>query len=69
MKPTNKRASADARRRHGPPGDVDEYLARLPEASRVALERLRKIVRSLVPQATEVISYGLPTLRDRKMLV
>lgn len=28
-----------------------------------ALERIRKIAREVVPEATEVISYGMPTLQ------
>ncbi len=42
---------------------VDRYLAALPADQREALQRLRAKVRELVPEATETISYGLPTFK------
>ena len=36
--------------------DVDDYLSRVPEDSRVALEKLRRTIKSIVPGAVEVIS-------------
>ncbi len=45
------------------PGSVDNYLAALPQDKRAALEKLRKIIRSVVPEATEVISYRIPVLK------
>ena len=42
---------------------IDEYLAGVPEDKRAALERLRQQIRALVPDATEVMSYGLPTFK------
>jgi uncharacterized protein YdhG (YjbR/CyaY superfamily) len=42
---------------------VDEYLAGLPEAPRRALEQVRATVRAVAPEATESISYGMPTFR------
>lgn len=41
----------------------DEYLARLPEEKRVALEELRQAIRESAPQTEECISYGLPSFR------
>jgi uncharacterized protein YdhG (YjbR/CyaY superfamily) len=40
---------------------IDEYLARVSEDQRVALERLRGIIRAAAPQAEECISYRIPT--------
>ncbi len=52
------------------PTTVDEYLAGVPEAGRAALERVRATIRSVVPGATEVISYGMPTVRHNgRMLI
>jgi len=49
---------------------VDEYMAALPEDQRGALEKLRETIKAVVPEATEVISYQLPTFRYRgRMLV
>jgi uncharacterized protein YdhG (YjbR/CyaY superfamily) len=43
--------------------DIDEYLGRLGEEQREALERVRKIICSAAPEAEECISYQLPTFR------
>ena len=43
------------------PKTVDDYLARVPQPARGTLEKLRATIRSVVPpEATEVISYGIP---------
>jgi uncharacterized protein YdhG (YjbR/CyaY superfamily) len=50
--------------------DVNDYLARLPEDSRAALEQLRQTIKSIVPEAVEVISYQIPTFKYKgRMLV
>lgn len=50
--------------------DVNDYLARLPKASRDALENLRRTIKSIVPEAVEVISYQIPTFKYKgRMLV
>ena len=50
--------------------EVDRYFRSLPEESRTALESLRKIVRDIVPDAIEAISYGVPTFKlNNRMLV
>jgi len=50
--------------------DVDDYLSRLPKASRNALENLRRTIKSIVPEAVEVISYQIPTFKYKgRMLV
>ncbi len=52
------------------PGSIDDYLATLPEDKRAALEKLRRIIRTAVPDATEVISYRIPTYKYHgKLLV
>ena len=43
--------------------DVDDYLAALPDDQRVALQRLRDTILSIVPDALEVMSYGMPGYR------
>ena len=42
---------------------VDEYLANLPAAQQALLQRVREHIRQLLPDATETISYGMPTFR------
>jgi uncharacterized protein YdhG (YjbR/CyaY superfamily) len=47
------------------PRSVEDYLAALPEESRIALERLRKTIKAAAPKATETISYQMPTFKDQ----
>jgi uncharacterized protein YdhG (YjbR/CyaY superfamily) len=42
---------------------IDDYLSNLPADKRAALERLRAHVRAVVPDATEMIGYGMPAFR------
>jgi len=42
---------------------IEEYLAGAPDDKRVALERLRAQIKAAVPDATESISYGVPTFK------
>ncbi|MFN0053400.1 MAG: iron chaperone [Planctomycetales bacterium] len=45
------------------PRSIDEYLAVLSAPQRAALEKLRKTIRAVAPQAEECISYGLAAFR------
>jgi len=49
--------------------DVDAYLAPLPEADRVALERVRKLIRAAAPDAEETVSYGIPLYKQDGHLI
>jgi uncharacterized protein YdhG (YjbR/CyaY superfamily) len=40
------------------PEAVDAYIAGLPEAEQTALEDLRALIKSIVPEVQERISYG-----------
>ena len=51
------------------PKDVNAYLATLPKEQRVALQKLRGIIKATAPQAAEVISYRMPIYKHRGMLV
>jgi uncharacterized protein YdhG (YjbR/CyaY superfamily) len=42
---------------------IDEYLRNIDPAKRRELERIRKIAKQTVLGATEVISYGMPTMQ------
>jgi uncharacterized protein YdhG (YjbR/CyaY superfamily) len=50
-------------------GEVDAYLADLPEDTRDALQELRKTIRAAAPMAEEVVSYRMPAFRQDGMLV
>lgn len=53
-----------------PPKDVETYLRGLPAEARAALEKLSQTIKSVAPEAVEVISYGIPTFKlDGRMLV
>ena len=44
---------------------VEDYLATLTPAQREHFEGVRRIVRSMVPNAEEAISYRIPTFKHR----
>ena len=51
------------------PTTIDEYLATVSGPRRVALDKLRKAIRTIVPKAEECISYGMPAFRLDGMIV
>lgn len=44
---------------------VEAYVRALTPSQRAQFERVRKLVRKLVPDAEETISYGIPTFKYR----
>lgn len=42
---------------------VDEYLKKLPKDQQAILEKLRQTIKSLSPEITELISYGIPSFK------
>ncbi len=52
-----------------PANTVDEYMASVPEPGRTTLQTIRAAIRSAAPEATEVITYGIPTFKDDRALV
>jgi uncharacterized protein YdhG (YjbR/CyaY superfamily) len=52
------------------PKSHNEYLARVPDAKRRALQELRKEIKAAAPKAEECMSYGIPGFRlNGKLLV
>jgi uncharacterized protein YdhG (YjbR/CyaY superfamily) len=49
--------------------DADSYIATQPEATRLVLEQLRQIIKTIVPEAAEVISYQMPAFKQNGILV
>ena len=41
--------------------NFDEYIALFPDDTKVKLVQMRELIRSLVPEASEKISYQMPT--------
>jgi len=53
-----------------PATSFEEYLSRVESDShRAELERLRAIIKDVVPDAKEGISYGIPTYKFNKTMV
>ena len=67
VKSGNRRSAAKGK---GAPKNVDDYLAGVPEPARGTLNKIRAAIRSAVPpEATEAISYGIPTFEYKGPLV
>jgi uncharacterized protein YdhG (YjbR/CyaY superfamily) len=45
---------------------IDEYLSKAAPQHRAELERIRALVRQLVPSVEETMSYGMPTLKYKE---
>jgi uncharacterized protein YdhG (YjbR/CyaY superfamily) len=70
MKKANSGDRGSAAKGNVAPKNVDEYLAGVPEPARSTLNRVRAAIRSTVPaEATEGISYRMPTFKYKGLLV
>ena len=70
MKKVKSGNRSSAAKGNGPPKNVDDYLAGVPEPARGTLNKIRVAIRSAVPpEATEAISYGIPTFEYKGPLV
>ena len=47
-----------------PPTSVDGYMAALPDDRRAAMAALRQTISAAAPEATETISYQMPTFKS-----
>jgi uncharacterized protein YdhG (YjbR/CyaY superfamily) len=43
--------------------EIDHYLAKVEAPKRATLQKLRQSIRDILPDAEEVISYGMPGFR------
>jgi uncharacterized protein YdhG (YjbR/CyaY superfamily) len=48
---------------------IEAYIASAEPKARPILKRLRRILRKAAPDATEVISYGMPAFRENGVLL
>lgn len=70
MKKSPSRTRTSSSKISAAPNTVDEYLSLIPEPARGTLDKLRATIRSVVPAETEeVISYGMPAFKYKKVLV
>lgn len=51
------------------PNDINEYIAAFPENVQKLLEQVRRIIKKAAPEATEAISYAMPTFKLNGILV
>src|SRR5579864_847450 len=70
MKQAKSSARGSTAAKRGVPKTVDEYLAGVPEPARSTLKKIRAAIRSAAPpEATEVISYGIPAFKHKQVLI
>jgi len=48
---------------------VDEYFSAFPASTKSVLRKMRAIIKEVVPQAEEVISYNMPAFKQNGILV
>jgi uncharacterized protein YdhG (YjbR/CyaY superfamily) len=49
--------------------NIDEYISNFPEKTQKILQKLRKIINNVAPDAKEAISYQIPTFKLNGNLV
>ncbi len=49
--------------------DIDDYIDLQPMKVRATLEKMRKTIKDITPDAEEVISYNMPAFKYHGMLV
>src|SRR5437879_10201894 len=70
MKKAKSGKRGPAAKGKGAPKSIDEYLAGVPEPARGTLNKIRAAIRSAAPpEATEIISYGMPAFKYKEVLV
>lgn len=52
-----------------PPTTIDGYIAGFPKEVQVILQKIRKTIQDAAPEATEAISYQMPTFKLHGNLV
>jgi len=51
------------------PENIDQYIANFPAATQKLLQQVRETIHLAVPDAKEVISYGMPAFKQKGVLV
>lgn len=51
------------------PNNINEYIATFPDHVQKLLEQIRGIIQKAAPEATETISYAMPTFKLNGILV
>jgi uncharacterized protein YdhG (YjbR/CyaY superfamily) len=70
ISPMKKQRAGDPAPKNSGAHEVDEYLAAVSEPARSTLEKIRRTIRSVVPEGTtERLSYGMPAFHYKRPLV
>ena len=70
MKKATSRSRRPSTKATAPPQTVNDYVAAVPEPARSTLNKVRAAIRSALPaDATEAISYRIPTFKYKGSLV
>jgi len=70
MKKPKSRNRKSAAKNRGTAKNIHEYIARVPQPARSTLKKMRAAIRSAVPpDAVEIISYGIPAFKHKRVLV
>lgn len=48
---------------------IDEFIGQFPVETQKKLQQIRETIKTVVPEATEAISYGIPTFKFHGNLV
>jgi len=51
------------------PENIDAYIAEFPLEIQATMNEMRKVIRETAPEATEGISWAIPTFKIKKILV
>ena len=51
------------------PENIDQYIANFPLETQKLLQQIRETIHKTVPEAKEVISYGMPAFKQNAVLV
>jgi uncharacterized protein YdhG (YjbR/CyaY superfamily) len=51
------------------PNEVDRYIIAFPPDVRERLEILRETIRQAAPEAKEIMSYGMPAFKMKRILI
>jgi uncharacterized protein YdhG (YjbR/CyaY superfamily) len=54
-------------KKSAPIASIDEYIAQAPGQGQAFLKKIRSLAKRLCPNADEIISYGMPALKEGRV--
>jgi uncharacterized protein YdhG (YjbR/CyaY superfamily) len=65
-----KKQTAKSTTKRAAPKNVEEYRGHIPDSSRQQFDKLYAAIRAVIPSdAVEIISYGIPAFKRKRVLV